>query len=119
LRNKIKGSKSLTNQQNKDFIIILGNIIRKLVGSPAEFRRLTESTFKEWYNSEISEIEFSESAVGFDVDGNLIIPNIDSNVIAEEIETHISEPTEIQMKNMALEVMQDLDIFLMDDEPCE
>lgn len=49
LRNKIKGSKSLTNQQNKDFIIILGNIIRKLVGSPAEFRRLTESTFKEWY----------------------------------------------------------------------
>jgi hypothetical protein len=41
----------LTNQQNKDFIIILGNIIRKLVGSPAEFRRLTESTFKEWYKT--------------------------------------------------------------------
>jgi hypothetical protein len=84
-----------------------------------EFLDSMYGTFKEWYNSEISEIEFSESAVGFDVDGNLIIPSIDSNVIAEEIETHISDPTEIQMKNMVLEVMQDLDIFLMYDEPCE
>lgn len=49
LRHKIKGTKSLTNQPVKDFILVLGNIIRNTVGSPAEFRRLTESTFKEWY----------------------------------------------------------------------
>ena len=84
-----------------------------------EFLDSMYTAFKEWYNSEISEIEFSESAVSFDVDGNLIIPNIDSNVIAEEIETNLSDPTVTQMKNMALEVMEDLDILLMDDEPCE
>jgi len=84
-----------------------------------EFLDSMYTAFKEWYNSEISEIEFSESAVSFDVDGNLIIPNIDSNVIADEIETNLSDPTETQMKNMALEVMEDLGILLMDDEPCE
>jgi len=84
-----------------------------------EFLDSMYTAFKEWYNSEISEIEFSESAVSFDVDGNLIIPSIDSNVIAEEIETNLSDPTETQMKNMALEVMEDLDIFLIDDESCE
>jgi hypothetical protein len=51
LRNKIKGSKSLKNKEVKEFILALGNIIRNLVGSPAEFRRLTESTFKEWYKT--------------------------------------------------------------------
>jgi len=84
-----------------------------------EFLDSMYTAFKEWYNSEISEIEFSESAVSFDVDGNLIIPNIDSNVIADEIETNLSDPTETQMKNMSLEVMEDLGILLMDDEPCE
>lgn len=51
LRNKIKGTKSLKNKEIKEFILTLGNIIRNLVGSPAEFRRLTEATFKEWYKT--------------------------------------------------------------------
>lgn len=51
LRNKIKSSKSLKNKEVKEFVLTLGNIIRNLVGSPAEFRRLTESTFKEWYKT--------------------------------------------------------------------
>lgn len=51
LRNKIKGAKSLKNKDIKDFIITLGNIIRNISGSPAEFRRLTEATFKEWYKT--------------------------------------------------------------------
>lgn len=51
LRNKIKGTKSLKNKEVKEFILSLGNIIRNLVGSPAEFRRLTEATFKEWYKT--------------------------------------------------------------------
>lgn len=51
LRNKIKGTKSLKNKEVKEFVITLGNIIRNTVGSPAEFRRLTEGTFKEWYKT--------------------------------------------------------------------
>jgi len=99
---------------------VMGEKVYKLTEEQMfEFLDSMYTAFKEWYNSEISEIEFSESAVSFDVDGNLIIPNIDSNVIAEEIETYLSDPTETQMKNMALEVMEDLDILLMDDEPCE
>jgi hypothetical protein len=51
LRNKIKGTKSLKNKEVKEFLITLGNIIRNTVGSPAEFRRLSEATFKEWYKT--------------------------------------------------------------------
>ena len=99
---------------------VMGEKVYKLTEEQMfEFLDSMYTAFKEWYNSEISEIEFSESAVSFDVDGNLIIPNIDSNVIADEIETNLSDPTETQMKNMALEVMEDLGILLMDDEPCE
>ncbi len=49
LRNKIKGNKSLKNKDNKEFVMALGNIIRNISGSPAEFRRLAESTYKAWY----------------------------------------------------------------------
>jgi hypothetical protein len=51
LRRKIKGVKSLSNNQLKEFVITLGNIIRNTVGSPAEFRRLAESTYKEWFKT--------------------------------------------------------------------
>jgi hypothetical protein len=51
LRNKIKGTKSLKIKEVKEFILTLGNIIRNLVDSPAEFRRLAESTYKEWYKT--------------------------------------------------------------------
>lgn len=51
LRNKIKGTKNLSNKEVKDFVITLGNIIRNISGSPAEFRRLAENTFKEWYKT--------------------------------------------------------------------
>lgn len=51
LRNKIKGAKSLKNKELKEFILVLGNIIRNTVGSPAEFRRLTEASYKEWYKT--------------------------------------------------------------------
>lgn len=49
LRNKIKGAKSLKNKDVKDFVIALGNVIRNISGSPAEFRRLAEATYKQWY----------------------------------------------------------------------
>lgn len=51
LRNKIKSTKNLSNKEVKDFVITLGNIIRNISGSPAEFRRLAENTFKEWYKT--------------------------------------------------------------------
>ena len=51
LRRKIKGAKALSNKQLKEFVITLGNIIRNTVGSPAEFRRLAESTYKEWFKT--------------------------------------------------------------------
>lgn len=51
LRRKIKGAKSLSNKQLKEFVITLGNTIRNTVGSPAEFRRLAESTYKEWFKT--------------------------------------------------------------------
>lgn len=51
LRRKIKGVKSLSNNQLKEFVITLGNTIRNTVGSPAEFRRLAESTYKEWFKT--------------------------------------------------------------------
>jgi hypothetical protein len=51
LRNKIKGTKNLNDKEVKEFVITLGNIIRNISGSPAEFRRLAENTFKEWYKT--------------------------------------------------------------------
>lgn len=51
LRRKIKGAKALSNKQLKEFVITLGNTIRNTVGSPAEFRRLAESTYKEWFKT--------------------------------------------------------------------
>ena len=50
LRNKIKGTKNLSNKEIKEFVITLGNIIRNVSGSPAVFRTLAEATFKEWYS---------------------------------------------------------------------
>lgn len=49
LRNKIKGVKNLTNKEIKEFVMTLGNIIRNISGSPAEFRCLAENTFKTWH----------------------------------------------------------------------
>ena len=51
LRNKIKGTKSLEDKDIKRLLLTLGNIIRNTVGSPAEFRRLTEATYKKWYKT--------------------------------------------------------------------
>jgi len=51
LRNKIKSKKSLKSKEIKEFIITLGNVIRNISGSPAQFRSLTEETFKEWYKT--------------------------------------------------------------------
>jgi hypothetical protein len=51
LRNKIKGEKSLSKKQVKEFVIVLGNIIKNVAGSPAKFRTMTESTYKEWYKN--------------------------------------------------------------------
>jgi hypothetical protein len=51
LRRKIKGEKALSNKLLKEFVITLGNTIRNTVGSPAEFRRLAESTYKEWFKT--------------------------------------------------------------------
>lgn len=50
LRNKIKGKKSLKSKEIKNFLVTLGNIIRNISGSPAEFRSLTEATFRDWYS---------------------------------------------------------------------
>lgn len=51
LRNKIKGTKSLKNKDIKEFLISLNSIIKNVSGSPAEFRRLAEVTYKEWYKT--------------------------------------------------------------------
>lgn len=51
LRNKIKSAKTLKNKDVKEFVIALGNIIRNISGSPAEFRRLAEATYKTWYRT--------------------------------------------------------------------
>ena len=71
-------------------------------------------SFSEWNQNEISSVEFSESAVTFEVDGNMIVPTIDSDAISDEIEQYTEVPTEIQMMNMASEVMEDLGIELVD-----
>ena len=71
-------------------------------------------SFSEWNQNEISSVEFSESAVTFKVDGNMIVPTIDSDAISDEIEQYTEVPTEIQMMNMASEVMEDLGIELVD-----
>jgi ATP-dependent Clp protease ATP-binding subunit ClpA len=71
-------------------------------------------SFSEWNQNEISSVEFSESVVTLDVDGHTIIPTIDSDMISDEIQQYTEVPTEIQMMNMATEVMQDLSIELVD-----
>lgn len=70
--------------------------------------------FSEWNQNEISNVEFSDSAVNIEVDSFVIIPTIDSTVIADEIESYTEVPTEIQMMNMASEVMEDLGIELVE-----
>ena len=70
--------------------------------------------FSEWNQNEIANVEFSNSAVNIEVDSFVIIPTIDSIVIADEIESYTEVPTEIQMMNMASEVMEDLGIELVD-----
>ena len=70
--------------------------------------------FSEWNRNEISSIEFSDSAVNIEIDSFVIIPTIDSSVIADEIESYSEIPTEIQMMNIASEVMEDLGIQLVD-----
>jgi hypothetical protein len=71
-------------------------------------------SFSEWNQNEISSVEFSESVVTLDVDGYTIIPTIDSDMISDEIQQYTETPTEIQMMNMASEVMEDLGIQLVD-----
>jgi len=71
-------------------------------------------SFSEWNQNEISSIEFSESVVSIEVDSLVIIPTIDSTMIADEIENYSEIPTEIQMMNIASEVMEDLGIELVD-----
>jgi hypothetical protein len=71
-------------------------------------------SFSEWNQNEISSIEFSESVVSIEVDSLVIIPTIDSSMIADEIENYSEIPTEIQMMNIASEVMEDLGIELVD-----
>ena len=68
----------------------------------------------QWNQNEISSVEFSESVVTLDVDGHTIITTIDSDMISDEIQQYTEVPTEIQMMNMATEVMQDLSIELVD-----
>jgi hypothetical protein len=70
-------------------------------------------SFTEWNQSEIASLDFSESIVSFEIDGNLIVPSVDSSMIADEIERHTDSPTEAQMMNMASEVMEDLKIKLI------
>jgi hypothetical protein len=41
----------LKSKEIKNFLVTLGNIIRNISGSPAEFRSLTEATFKDWYST--------------------------------------------------------------------
>jgi hypothetical protein len=71
-------------------------------------------SFSEWNQNEISSIEFSESVVSIEVDSLVIIPTIDSSMIADAIENYSEIPTEIQMMNIASEVMEDLGIELVD-----
>ena len=71
-------------------------------------------SFSDWNQNEISNIEFSDSVVSIEVDSLVIIPTIDSSMIADEIENYSEIPTEIQMMNIASEVMEDLGIELVD-----
>jgi hypothetical protein len=82
--------------------------------------KLTEKQMEEFVSglyysfSEWNQVEFSESVVTLDVDGHTIIPTIDSDMISDEIQQYTETPTEIQMMNMASEVMEDLGIQLVD-----
>ena len=51
LRHKLKGTKSLDNAAVKEFVLTLGNIIKNIAGSPAKFRTLAETTYKEWHKT--------------------------------------------------------------------
>jgi hypothetical protein len=51
LRHKLKGAKSLSNPQVKEFVITLGNIVKNVVGSPAKLRTLTDEAYKEWFRN--------------------------------------------------------------------
>lgn len=51
LRHKLKGSKSLDNPAVKEFVITLGNIIKNVAGTPAKFKNLTETTYKNWFQT--------------------------------------------------------------------
>jgi hypothetical protein len=75
-------------------------------------------SFSDWNQNEISNIEFSDSVVSIEVDSFVIIPTIDSSMIADEIGSYTDIPTDDQMMNMASGVMEDLGIQLVDGD-CE
>jgi len=76
------------------------------------------NSFSDWNQNEISNIEFSDSVVSIEVDSFVIIPTIDSSMIADEIGSYTDIPTDDQMMNMASGVMEDLGIQLVDGD-CE
>lgn len=55
LYSKIKGEKSLNNNEVYEFVVALGNIIKNVAGSPAQFRVLTSNTYKDWYKESYPE----------------------------------------------------------------
>jgi len=75
-----------------------------------EFADMLYGNFKSYYSDEISGVGFSDEVVTFDLDGNTIVPSVDSDMIAGEIEEYASDPTPEQLENMVQEIIEELEM---------
>ncbi len=75
-----------------------------------DFAEMLYENFKSYYGEEIAGIGFSDEAVRLDLDGNTIVPSVDSDMIAGEIEEYASDPTSEQLENMVQEIIEELEM---------
>ena len=73
-----------------------------------EFVNLLYIKFNEWMVSSVSEHEFSEDCVSIEVDDLVIVPTINADAIADEIEGYINQPSEEELSDMVQETIDEM-----------
>ena len=77
-----------------------------------EFAESLYENFKQYHNSQISDIDFSDEIVSLELVDNVIVPTIDSSEVSGMIENNVESPSEKEMENMVKEILESMEIEL-------
>ena len=77
-----------------------------------EFAEYLYENFKQYHNSQISDIDFSDEIVSLELVDNVIVSTIDSSEVSEMIENNVESPSEKEMENMVKEILETMEIEL-------